>query len=122
MPEADKAASAARTRREMRFPVEGVRGSLKSPGDLRIINVSRSGLAFATMHHLAVGDHYFIEIRYQGQTANLELELRWCFWQPETGDDDEHPVFLAGGRFVDIVRDDPGGLWRGLTAPREKGE
>ncbi|MGD2113482.1 MAG: PilZ domain-containing protein [Acidobacteriota bacterium] len=115
----ERAFASSRKRREMRFPVEGVRGSLKSPGDLRIINVSRSGLSFATMHHLTVGDHYFIEIRYQGQTANLELELRWCFWQPETGDA-EPPIFLAGGRFVDIVRDDPDGLWRGLAAPLDQ--
>lgn len=102
-------------RQEMRFPVEGVEGSLRAPGDLRIINLSRSGLAFATSHHLTVGDTSFIEIRFRGQTANLELKLLWCFRQPKL-DPEETEMFLAGGRFVDVLRDDPDGLWRGLAA------
>jgi len=102
-------------RQEMRFPVEGVQGSLRAPGDLRIINLSRSGLAFATSHHLTVGDTSFIEIRFHHQTASLELELLWCFRQPKL-EPEEREMFLAGGRFVDVVRDDPQGLWRGLVA------
>jgi len=104
-------------RQEMRFPVEGIQGSLRAPGDLRIINLSRSGLAFATTHHLTVGDASFIEIRFRDQTASLELKLLWCFRQPKL-EPEETEMFLAGGRFVDIVRDDPDGLWRGLVAKR----
>jgi hypothetical protein len=107
-------------RQEMRFPVEGVEGSLRTPGDLRIINLSRSGLAFATTHHLTVGDNTFIEIRFHGQTASLELQLLWCFRQPKL-EPEEPEMFLAGGRFVDVVRDDPAGLWRGLVAEGRAG-
>jgi len=78
-----------------------------------VINLSRSGIAFATYHRVTVGDPYFIEIRYRNQTVSVEIELRWCFRQPDTGPG-EPPLFLAGGRLVDIVRDDPEGLWRGL--------
>ncbi len=108
-----------RKRQEMRIPVEGVQGSLRTPGDLRIINLSRSGLAFATAHHLTVGETSFIELRFQQQTANLELKLLWCFRQPKL-EPMEPEVFLAGGRFVDVVRDDPDGLWRGLVGKGDK--
>lgn len=104
----------SRKRREPRFRVEGVRGTLQRPGDLRIINVSRRGLAFATLHSVTVGRPCFMEVRYRGQVVDLELDVRWCFRPPDL-DPDDAPVYIAGGRFVDIFRDDPEGLWRGLV-------
>ncbi len=105
--------SRSNTRRETRFPVDGIQGSLHRPGDLRVINLSRSGIAFATFHRVTVGDSYFVEIRYRSQAVSVEIELRWCFRQPDT-EPNEPSLYLAGGRLVDIVRDDPEGLWRGL--------
>jgi len=100
---------------EVRFPVEGVQGSLKTPGDVRAINLSRRGVAFETTHKLTVGDTYFLELRYRGQVVNVEIDLRWCSRSsPPT--EDQPAVYRAGGPFVDVVRDVPDGLWGSLIS------
>ena len=102
-------------RREVRFPVEGVQGSLKTPGDVRAINLSRRGVAFETSHKLTVGETYFLELRYRSHVVSVEIDLRWCSRRsPPTAD--EPAVYRAGGPFVDIVRDAPNGLWGALVS------
>ena len=105
-------------RRYGRFPVSGIRGSLNRMGDLRLLDLSRTGISFEISDPITVGSSYFIELRYGQATVNLEVLVKWCALRGSLRDDDGHeqPVYQAGAGFVDVLRDAPGGLWRALEA------
>ncbi len=102
-------------RRHGRFPVSGIFGSLNAPGDLKLLDLSRTGISFETSNLITVGQSYFLELRYGDAKVNLEVLIRWCA-QRGGGSEDERgrPLFHAGGGFVDVHRDAPGGLWAAL--------
>ena len=105
-------------RRYGRFPVSGIHGSLKRAGDLKLLDLSRTGISFETSHPITVGGNYFLELRYGEATVNLEVAVKWCSLRGLVQDDEgvEQPVYQAGAVFVDILRDAPKGLWRALEA------
>ncbi len=105
-------------RRDPRLPVSGIFGSLRSPMDLKLLDLSRRGVRFETANKLTVGDGYFLELSYSGSNVNLEVVIKWCS-QKDPGpqeDGETEPVFEAGASFVDIHRDVPTGIWEGLEA------
>ena len=105
-------------RRYGRFPVSGIRGSLKRTGDLMLLDLSRTGISFETSHPITVGESYYLELRYGEAVVNLEVKIKWCALRGKARDDagEEQPVYQAGAGFVDVLRDAPGGLWRALEA------
>jgi hypothetical protein len=105
-------------RRYGRFPVSGIHGSLQTAGDLTLLDLSRTGISFETTNSITVGEHYFIELRYGDASVNLEVLVKWCALRALPGEDGESelPLYHAGGGFVDVHRDAPGGLWRALEA------
>ncbi len=107
-------------RRHGRFPVSGIYGSLQTPGDLKLLDLSRSGISFETANLMTVGRNYFIELRYGKAMVNLEVVVKWCAQRGSSRDAEGHevPVFQAGGGFVDVHRDAPGGIWAALEIAR----
>ena len=100
-------------RRDIRFPIGGFTGTLKTPGDVKIRDLSRRGIGFETNQTLTPGESCFLEVRFQEQAASLEVQVRWCAneatdrQEPDTG-----PVrAIAGGRVVDLYKDASGGIW-----------
>jgi hypothetical protein len=100
-------------RRENRFPVAGILGTLRSPHDLRVINLSRRGIAFETEQDIVPGSDYGIELRYRGRVVNVVTSLRWCAFRPSETPD-EAAVYRAGGSFLDVEAE-VGSLWQGLV-------
>lgn len=98
-------------RKELRFPVRGVEGTLKGPGDVQVINVSRRGISFESSAELATGHDYYLELRYRGQKANVAANLRWTACLPS---DHGELVFRGGGPFVETLTDQ--GVWQTLLA------
>lgn len=103
-------------RRYGRFPVSGIHGSLQTPGDLTLLDVSRNGISFETANPITVGNHYFVELRYGDARVNLEVAIKWCAARGSMRDEagQDVPLFQAGAGFVDVHRDAPGGLWAAL--------
>jgi hypothetical protein len=100
-------------RREKRFPVAGIRGTLRTPQDVRVVNLSRRGISFETEQDVVPGDDYGLELRYRGRVVNLVANVRWCALRgPEAPDDS--PVYRAGGPFLDVEAGE-GGLWESLV-------
>jgi len=105
----------AQERSEMRFPVQGMFGNLRAVGDVHVLNLSRSGIAFETPHKLTVGEDYFLEVRYREQVVNFGVNLRWCSLKRGSSRTGTR-IYQAGGRFVDVLQETPGGLWARLLA------
>jgi hypothetical protein len=105
-------------RRHTRFPVQGIFGSLRSPRDIRVVNLSRSGIAFETSEDLAVGESCFLELRHHTDAASIEILVEWS--EPAGNPAAlRKPVFLVGARFVDVFRDTGGGFWEAIAAHPE---
>ncbi len=103
-------------RRHGRFPVSGIHGSLRTAGDLTLLDISRTGISFETVNPITVGQNYFLELRYGDARVSLEVLVKWCAQRGTLRDDDgaEAPLYQAGAGFVDVHRDAPGGLWAAL--------
>jgi len=99
-------------RKELRFPVRGIEGTLKGPGDVQVINVSRRGIAFEATAELETGNDYYLELRYRGQTVNVATNLRWAACLPS---DEGELHFRGGGPFVETAGTERG-VWRTLLA------
>lgn len=98
-----------------RFPrraVSGIQGTLRSPGDVKVLDLSLIGLAAELSADVKPGDHCFLELRHGRSRAMVETVVKWRSlprivrepgWPPLT--------FRAGMAFVDIDRDGPEGIW-----------
>lgn len=102
-------------RRELRIPVRGIEGSLQSPGDVRVVDLSRHGVSFETLHKLTVGDDCFLELRYRNKVVSVATVLRWCSLT-SASNPEEIRAFRAGGAFTEVLADGPDGLWSCLVA------
>ena len=99
-------------RRDPRRPISGVLGTRRSPGDLTVLDLSVSGLAAEAVGEIAPGQHCFVELVHQNHRAHVEAVVRWAsVTRVERRDDRFVPVFRAGLAFIDIDRDDSGGIW-----------
>jgi hypothetical protein len=94
-----------------RYPVHGVYATLRSPSDVRLLNLSRVGMAIETSRSLTVGDSYFLELRSRQGSVHVEAQVRWCqmcnAWYEEA-----RPLFRAGLSFREI--ESGAGLWSRL--------
>jgi hypothetical protein len=100
-------------RRHTRFPVQGIYGTLRVPRDVRVLNLSRSGISFETSEALAAGESCFLELRHHAEAASIELSVRWTA-PGRSGPAEGRPLFQVGARFVDVHRDRTDGLWAAI--------
>jgi hypothetical protein len=106
--------SPARTelRRFPRRAVTGIEGTLRSPGDVKVIDLSVIGLAAELSTEVKTGDHCFLELRHGRDRAMVETVVKWKSLPRLVRDPGRPPLaFRAGMAFVDIDRDGSGGIW-----------
>jgi PilZ domain len=103
-------------RRHTRYPVRGIYGSLRYPRDVRVVNLSRSGVAFETAERLAAGEVCYLELRHQAEAASIEVAVRWAAAAQEH---DDGVLYRVGASFVDVHRQGSGGLWAGIQPDPE---
>lgn len=99
-------------RSQTRFPVTGMSGSLRFPLDVRLVNLSRGGVAFETDEPLTPGKTYVLEVKGREPGALMAVEIRWCEPDWSVG---SHTVYRAGGRVQRLRPRQEGGLWGPLA-------
>lgn len=101
---------ASERRRFHRARIPGVSGTLNSPGDVEVLDLGLAGLSFEAAGELHPGDHCFLELQHDQSRASVEVEIRWAsVRRVERLRGTLKPVFRAGGVFLDIQREKPGG-------------
>jgi hypothetical protein len=107
-------------RQYARYPIEDAFARLASPMDVKILNLSRSGLALETSQTLLVGERYVLDVQQRGRSVSLEVLVRWC--QPVGSYETPHgravALFRAGGSFVEVAVGRGGGIWESLRPDR----
>jgi hypothetical protein len=102
---------AADRRRYHRARIPGLVGTLHSPGDVEVLDLSVGGLAFEAAQELSPGDRCFLELHHETSSASVEIEICWSsVRRVERTRGTLKPVFRAGGVFRDIQHDRPGGV------------
>ena len=94
-------------RRAPRFDVDDVTGSLTLALDVRVRNLSVSGMAVETSAQLTVGRRYRFRLRYGETDLPLAGRVSWSFLAStrhnESGEIE--PVYRAGIEFEDMLTD-----------------
>ena len=98
-------------RRYARYPVQGAFGRLWSPMDVKLVNLSRSGVALETTHELQAGDSYVVEVSHRDRQVSMELQIRWC---------GRHSAFTHAGRRRAAALSRGRDLDRGGAQPRRR--
>lgn len=96
-----------------RFPVEHIEGTLHSPGDLRILDLSQTGLAFETEFPVEEGSRPEVELRYRRQGVRVAVAIRWT--QPERREKDRQ-IYRSGAEFLRVMEKSDTGLWDFILA------
>ena len=90
----------------------GIEGTLRSPGDVRVVDLSVTGLSAELAREVKPGDHCFLELRHGRSRAMVEAVVKWSALphiQREVG---RPPLaFLTGMAFVDIEHDGTDPIW-----------
>jgi hypothetical protein len=105
-------ADPADRRRYPRRKVPGIVGTLRSPDDVRVLDLSVTGLSAELADEVRPGQHCYLELRYGGSRATVETVVKWSKLPRIQRDASRPPLaFVAGMAFVDIARDSTDGLW-----------
>ena len=103
-------------RRHLRANITEISGTLNSPGDVEVLDLSLSGMAIEAAAELEEGDRCFLELRHQGHSVSLEVEVRWSsVLRVERTRNAFVPVFRAGVAFLEVLPDNNGGLFEWLV-------
>jgi hypothetical protein len=110
--------NATNRRRVERRHISDIEATLRTPGDVTIVDVGLFGLGILAPAELSVGSSVCLEVRHGHQTANLEGTVCWCsvshsVWQKGNF----VPVTTAGIEFREILRDSEGGIWDWIMVP-----
>lgn len=100
-------------RRDARYPVEGIFGTLRPYGPVSLVNLSRRGVAFAVDDRLNVGETYLLRLQHQGHGATMQVKVSWLAPRRRLAGRVPHVSsrFIAGASVTDIYRDTAGGIW-----------
>ena len=110
----------ATPRQNARYAVEGAFARLASPMDVKILNVSRTGMALETTQPLLVGERYVLDVQQRGRAVSLEVQVRWCLPTGSYSTPAGHDValFRAGGNFVEVAAGRGASFWSTLGPDR----
>lgn len=100
-----------------RIPVDTLTGTLHTPGDIEVLDLSRTGMSFATAERLEQGADYDVELRHRGQPVTLEINVRWV--RPAEPAGKEPPRFRVGAEFVSVLAKSDTGIWDWIGAVDE---
>jgi len=92
-----------------RIPVGTVTGTLHTPGDIEVLDLSRTGMAFATVERLDEGADYEIELRHREQPVKLVVSVRWVK-KAETADG-ARAGYHVGAEFISVLQKTSTGIW-----------
>jgi PilZ domain-containing protein len=105
-------------RRVERRSVPGIEATLNAPGDVRVLDLAIYGMAIEAPADLEVGKKVFLEVRHGKHRANVEVAVRWrTVSRVQRTERSLVPVSRAGVEFVDIFREDEGGIWDWIMVP-----
>lgn len=100
-----------------RFPVEHIEGELREPGDVHVLDLSQTGLAFSTPVPLESGERRELELKYRGQRVRVEVMVRWA--KPEWSEAHGRAVHRVGAEFERVLEKEETGLWDFILAETE---
>lgn len=107
-------------RRHARRPIAGIQATLRSPGDVKVLDLSLTGLATEVPGEIQPGEHCFLELRHDRHRVVVETVVKWAsVTRVERGAGRLVPMFRAGMAFVDIERQDEGGIWDWILTEAE---
>ncbi len=108
-------------RQYARYAVEGAFARLRSPMDVKILNLSRTGLALETTQPLLVAERYVLQMEQRDRSISLEVQVRWCLptGSYRTPAGREVALFRVGGSFVDVAASGGSGFWDALRPDRQ---
>jgi hypothetical protein len=89
-------------------------GTLRAPGDIEVLDLSRTGLAFAAAERLQQGGDYEIELQHRGQAVRLTVNVRWV--KEEEGRQGRGARYHVGAEFVAVLQKPATGLWDWILA------
>lgn len=92
-----------------RIPVGTVTGTLHTPGDIEVLDLSRTGVAFAAVERLDEGTDYEIELRHREQPVKLVVSVRWVK-ETETAEG-AGAVYRVGAEFITVLQKTSTGIW-----------
>lgn len=101
-----------------RFPVERIEGTLRQPGDVRVVDMSQTGLALETEVPVESGRQHVLELAYRNQTVRLEVRVRWA--RPERQEEGRQ-IYRAGAEFLRVLEKEDTGLWDFILAEGGEG-
>jgi len=108
---------AAERRRHPRRTIPGVYGTLSSPGDVQVLEISVTGLSAELADEVRPGDHCFLELRHGTSRAVVETVVKWTGLPRIERRPGYAPlVFRTGMAFVDIDHDGRDLLWGCLVS------
>jgi hypothetical protein len=92
-------------RRQPRFTVEGVHGSLTFASEVDILNMSLSGVALRLDRRLNIGTEYTLKLDVDDATVSVQGVIVWAALDDvkKRPGGDETPVYTAGMKFTNIV-------------------
>lgn len=99
-------------RRHKRYEVHDVRGSLLFRTQVKVRNLSVSGLALETAERLQLGRSYSIHLAGNDDSVDVHGTIRWCHLasaRPRPGGE-PHAVYEAGLAFEDVFTERAKGL------------
>lgn len=103
----------ARQRHFERFPVEHIEGTLLVPGDLRVVDLSQTGLSFEISSPLQADEPRELELLYRQQSVRVQVAIRWVRTERNDGG---QPVYRAGAEFLRVLEKSSSGLWDFILA------
>ena len=99
------------TRRHGRHVIDGIVGTLRTPGDVEVRNIGLYGMSLRVEGELEVGDHHFLELQHRRHKVNVEVNVKWVVVHREAQRGEVHTFCHSGVEFIDIYRDGAGGIW-----------
>ena len=66
------------SRHHHRYDVRAVSGHLMLPLEVKVLNMSLTGLAIESQIPMGVGGRYYLTLRREQEMIQLQTELQWC--------------------------------------------
>lgn len=102
----DSGSTTHERRRHKRLKVEHLKihSEMPSVGDIRILNISMSGVLLKTGSRLEIGRKYAVRMGYRDKVLLAKADIVWSLLVEslEDADGDIKPIYLAGMQFTDV--------------------
>ncbi len=92
-------------RRHRRYDVRGVRGSLVFPLQVKVLNMSLTGLAVESREALEIGTKYDCNLHNGREAVDVNVDVQWCHLvrTERSGTTDVRPVYQVGLDFRHVL-------------------